>query len=82
MKEKLFNKLPFILSSFSYFCYRYFLLLGFLDGKKGLIFHFLHAFWYRFLVGIKIEEFNNKIKTIRTKKLKLKKLSEISNYKI
>jgi glycosyltransferase involved in cell wall biosynthesis len=33
-----------------YFVYRYFVLLGFLDGVAGLIWHVLQGFWYRFLV--------------------------------
>jgi hypothetical protein len=42
--------------SFSYFFYRYILLAGFLDGSVGTQFHFLQAFWYRFLVDIKFAE--------------------------
>ncbi|MEK7149426.1 MAG: glycosyltransferase family 2 protein [Patescibacteria group bacterium] len=49
-------KLPLFLRPFLYFIYRYFFRLGFLDGKEGLIFHFLQAFWYRFLVDAKIYE--------------------------
>ena len=30
--------------------------LGLLDGKEGFIFHFLHAFWYRLLVDINLDE--------------------------
>jgi len=30
--------------------------LGFLDGRPGLIYHFLQAGWYRFLVGAKLRE--------------------------
>lgn len=33
-----------------YFAYRYFLLLGLLDGVPGLAWHVLQGFWYRFLV--------------------------------
>jgi glycosyltransferase involved in cell wall biosynthesis len=33
-----------------YFGYRYFVLLGFLDGTPGLLWHVLQGFWYRFLV--------------------------------
>ena len=29
---------------------------GFLDGKEGAIFHFLHAIWFRLLVDIKLDE--------------------------
>lgn len=43
-----------------YFIYRYFFRLGFLDGKEGLIFHFLQGYWYRFLVDAKIYEQSKK----------------------
>ena len=56
MKNKLYYKLPMFLRPSLYFCYRYFIRLGFLDGKEGLIFHFLQAYWYRFLVDTKIYE--------------------------
>jgi hypothetical protein len=39
-----------------YFLYRYVLRLGFLDGRQGFVFHFLHAFWYRLLVDVNLEE--------------------------
>ncbi len=48
--------LPLFSRPFIYFLYRYFFKLGFLDGKKGLIWHFLQGFWYRFLVDAKIFE--------------------------
>ncbi|PWJ56727.1 glycosyltransferase involved in cell wall biosynthesis [Dyadobacter jejuensis] len=47
---------PLFTRPFIYFVYRYFFKLGFLDGKKGLIWHFLQGFWYRFLVDAKIYE--------------------------
>lgn len=55
------NNLPLFLRPLIYFIYRYFIQLGFLDGTKGLIFHFLQAFWYRFLIDAKIYEMKNKI---------------------
>jgi uncharacterized protein (DUF362 family) len=55
-KQHVYVKLPLFLRAFLYFLYRYFFKLGFLDGKEGLIFHFLQAFWYRFLVDAKIYE--------------------------
>jgi hypothetical protein len=45
-----YNRLPLFVRPTLYFCYRYFLRLGFLDGREGLVFHFLQGFWYRFLV--------------------------------
>ena len=51
-----YTQMPLFLRPFIYFIYRYFFLLGFLDGKPGLIWHFLQGFWYRFLVDAKINE--------------------------
>ena len=39
-----------------YFLYRYFVRLGFLDGRAGLVFHVLQGFWFRFLVDALILE--------------------------
>jgi len=52
--------LPLFIRPFVYFLYRYFLKFGFLDGKEGLIWHFLQGFWYRFLVDAKIFEIQSK----------------------
>jgi glycosyltransferase involved in cell wall biosynthesis len=54
--KKLWNQSPLFIRPCIYFIYRYFIQLGFLDGKKGLIFHFLQGFWFRFLVDAKIFE--------------------------
>lgn len=56
--KKVWWKMPLFIRPFIYFFYRYFLQLGFLDGKNGFIFHFLQAFWFRLLVDIKIDELN------------------------
>jgi glycosyltransferase involved in cell wall biosynthesis len=56
IKEHLYAKLPLGMRSLSYFLYRYLLLAGFLDGSVGTQFHFLQAFWYRYLVDIKFAE--------------------------
>lgn len=48
--------LPLYVRPFLYFTYRYFFLLGILDGKQGLIFHFLQAFWFRLVVDIRLDE--------------------------
>ena len=55
-KEKIYANLPLFLRPLLYFVYRYFMRLGFLDGKEGLIWHCLQGFWYRFLVDAKIYE--------------------------
>jgi len=55
-KKKIYYRLPLFCRAFLYFFYRYFIRLGFLDGKEGLIFHFLQGCWYRFLIDAKIYE--------------------------
>jgi glycosyltransferase involved in cell wall biosynthesis len=54
VKKNLYGRSPLFLRAFLYFLLRYTIGLGFLDGKEGLIFHFLQGFWYRFLVDAKI----------------------------
>lgn len=56
IKENGYYKLPLFLRAHIYFIYRYYIRLGFLDGKEGRIYHFLQAYWYRFLVDAKIYE--------------------------
>ena len=56
VKFKIYYKLPMGLRAKLYYWYRYYLKLGFLDGKEGRIFAFLQAYWYRFLVDAKIYE--------------------------
>lgn len=58
-KENLYLKLPPLWRGLGYFLYRYFIRRGFLDGKEGLIFHFLQGGWYRFLVDAKLYEQEN-----------------------
>ncbi|MEQ8688294.1 MAG: glycosyltransferase family 2 protein [Imperialibacter sp.] len=53
-KEGLYLRLPIFLRALLYFLYRYVVRFGFLDGTKGLIWHFLQGFWYRFLVDAKM----------------------------
>lgn len=57
-------KLPLFVRPFIYFLYRYIVRFGFLDGKEGLIFHFLQGFWYRFLVDAKIYEYKKGLRNI------------------
>ena len=60
--KKKYANLPLFTRPFIYFLWRYFIKLGFLDGKQGLIWHFLQGFWYRFLVDAKIYEIEKKAK--------------------
>lgn len=65
IKNMGYYKLPLFLRARIYYIYRYYFRFGFLDGKEGRIYHFLQAYWYRFLVDAKIyecEKFYRKMK--------------------
>jgi len=62
IRENIWNsKLPPLIRPFIYFFYRYFLRLGFLDGKEGFIYHFLHGLWFPFMIDVKYLELKRKI---------------------
>ena len=56
LREGVYAQAPLFVRPFLYWLYRYVLRLGFLDGKEGLIFHFLQGCWYRFLIDCEIFE--------------------------
>jgi len=65
-KESLYNRIPFEISAFAYFLFRYVIQLGFLDGREGLHYHVLQGFWYRFMVGAKLLEFEKALREAAT----------------
>ncbi len=67
VKFKIYYKLPMGFRAKLYYWYRYYLKLGFLDGKEGKIFAFLQAYWYRFLVDAKIYEKKKELKSAEEK---------------
>jgi glycosyltransferase involved in cell wall biosynthesis len=56
LKQNVYLRLPLFYRALFYWFYRYVLRLGFLDGRQGLVYHFLQGFWYRFLVDAKLYE--------------------------
>lgn len=56
IKMNIYYKLPMGFRAWLFYCYRYYFKLGFLDGREGKIYAFLHAYWYRYLVDAKIYE--------------------------
>jgi glycosyltransferase involved in cell wall biosynthesis len=65
IKEKVYNRIPYQISTPAYFLFRMIFQLGFLDGKEGLVYHGLQALWYRFLVGAKVDELEAAIAGLR-----------------
>src|SRR5262249_45398527 len=47
LRSSVYGKAPLFFRAFAYFFYRYFIRLGFLDGREGLIFHFLQGCFFR-----------------------------------
>jgi glycosyltransferase involved in cell wall biosynthesis len=56
IKERVYSRIPGGFRAVLYFAYRYFVRLGFLDGREGTAFHVLQGFWYRYLVDVKLHE--------------------------
>ena len=52
--KRAYYRLPPYFHAFAYFCIRYFLKLGFLDGLPGFRWHFWQGLWYRCLVDREI----------------------------
>lgn len=63
LKKQLFGRVPLLWRAFGYFFFRYVILLGFLDGKEGLIFHFLQGCWFRFYIDAKIYEGEQQVRS-------------------
>lgn len=66
--KTLWRKMPLYVRPFLYFIYRIIFRLGILDGKRGILFHFLQGFWFRLIVDMKIEEKRITIKKTPQKK--------------
>lgn len=56
LKERVYARIPGIARAWIYFVYRVVIRLGFLDGSRGMAFHFMQGLWYRMLVDIKVGE--------------------------
>lgn len=54
--KKRWYKLPRYVRPALYFTQRMLFQLGILDGRTGVIFHFMQGFWFRLVVDIKIDE--------------------------
>ena len=56
LRYRMYHRAPKFARAFLLFLFDYFLRLGFLDGRPGLVFHVLQRFWFRFLVDAKLYE--------------------------
>ncbi|MEO1922369.1 MAG: glycosyltransferase family 2 protein [Sphingomonadaceae bacterium] len=56
IRDNGYYRAPLFLRPLMRWFYRYVLRLGFLDGKHGFIWHFLHGLWFYMLIDIKLFE--------------------------
>ncbi|MGZ4835605.1 MAG: glycosyltransferase family 2 protein, partial [Terriglobales bacterium] len=56
LRESFYGRWPLFVRPFLYWIYRYIFRLGFLDGRQGLVFHFLQGCWFRLMIDVKIYE--------------------------
>ncbi len=78
LKEKVYNKLPIFFRPTAYFVLRYFLFLGFLDGKEGFAYHFFQAYWYRTLVDARVFEAEKILANFNNNEERLKALEKLT----
>lgn len=57
VKFKIYYKLPMGMRSYLYYIFRLYVKGGILDGREGRIFTYLQAYWYRYLVDVKMYEY-------------------------
>lgn len=55
-RKRAWAHMPLYVRPWLYFSYRYFLRLGFLDGREGLVFHLFQACWFRLMVDVYLDE--------------------------
>jgi glycosyltransferase involved in cell wall biosynthesis len=56
----IYYSLPLYIRPFLHFIWRYFILLGFLDGPQGFFLHFLQGFWYRLMIDVEVSYLKHK----------------------
>lgn len=66
LRSRFYGRTPIFTRAVMYFIARYFLRGGFLDGKPGLIYHFLQGFWFRFYVDACYYELQQKPKVFES----------------
>ena len=82
LKQRIYLNLPYFIRPFLYFCFRYFIQLGFLDGARGFAYHFMQGFWYRALVDLKCLEAEMQWECCVNEREKLTVLENLSGYKL
>jgi glycosyltransferase involved in cell wall biosynthesis len=62
LKNSVYARLPLYVRAMMMYVYRYIFRLGFLDGRVGFVFHFMHGLWLFMLIDAKLDEARDFIK--------------------
>jgi glycosyltransferase involved in cell wall biosynthesis len=81
-KESFYNKLPFGFGPLAYFLFRYIIQLGFLDGRRGFIYHFMQGFWYRLLVDVRLLELEAALREVQDPRERAAAIRRLTGLKI
>ena len=82
IKERLYNRLPLSIGPTGYFLFRFVIQRGFLDGREGLIYHFLQGYWYRFLVNAKVAELESAMRGCTSVEQRKALLAELTGFEL
>ncbi|MEP4891148.1 MAG: glycosyltransferase family 2 protein [Aliiglaciecola sp.] len=82
VKEQMYNNLPIFVRPLFYFLYRYFIRLGFLDGKRGFAFHFMQGYWYRSMVDLRVYEAERLLVGVESNQQKIEILKSLTGLKL
>ncbi len=82
IKEHIYNRLPAFVAPTGFFLYRFIFQLGFLDGREGVIYHFLQGYWYRFLVQAKVIELEKAMADCATTEERIARLTHLTGHKL
>lgn len=55
-RKRVWAHMPLYVRPWLYFSYRYFIRLGFLDGREGFVFHLFQACWFRLMVDVYLDD--------------------------
>lgn len=81
-KERIYNHLPFWFGPLALFVFRYVVQAGILDGPQGLIYHGLQCGWYRFLVAVKVWEYDRTLRSVAGKHARLATLQCLTGHRM
>jgi len=82
LKEKLYNKLPFLVGPIIYFIYRFVILGGMFDSRGGRAYHILQGLWYRTLVDVRLLEFEKATRACETDSERVQILEDLTGLKM